>query len=247
MIALGNLMIKAHDLLLELELLGTEQNRKVYYRHGVTGYQFGVSFANLKRLAKRIGKNTSLAEMLWCSGVHDARLLATMVADSQTIKECLLDRWMADLDNYVLTDAFSELVGRTRFALKKADEWSTSTQEWAGAAGWNLVAQLALHDSSLEDSFFLAKLADIEKNIHHRPNRTRYSMNNALIAIGVRNPALEKAALAASDRIGKVLVDHGETSCKTPDARAYILKTRQRRDRSRAKNPKVSSKESLVL
>lgn len=236
-------MIKAYDLLLELELLGTEQNRKVYRRHGVNGYQFGVSFANLKRLSKRIGANTPLAEMLWCSGVHDARVLATMVADDQSIKECLLDRWLADLDNYVLTDAFSDLVGRTRFALKKADAWSASTLEWVGAAGWNLVAQLALHDPTLKEAYFVDKLERIENDIHERPNRTRYSMNNALIAIGVRNPALQKAALTVSDRIGKVQVDHGETSCKTPDAHAYILKTIQHRK----KKNKTPSKEGLVL
>ena len=236
-------MIKAYDLLLELELLGTEQNRKVYRRHGVNGYQFGVSFANLKRLAKRIGANTPLAEMLWCSGVHDARALATMVADDQSIKECLLDRWLADLDNYVLTDAFSDLVGRTRFALKKADAWSASTLEWVGAAGWNLVAQLALHDPTLKEAYFVDKLERIENDIHERPNRTRYSMNNALIAIGVRNPALQKATLTVSDRIGKVQVDHGETSCKTPDAHAYILKTIQHRK----KKNKTPSKEGLVL
>jgi 3-methyladenine DNA glycosylase AlkD len=150
---------------------------------------------------------------------------------------------MADLDNYILTDAFSDLVGRTRFAFKKAEAWSVSTQEWVGAAGWNLVAQLALHDPTLKDAYFIEKLEYIEKQIHERPNRTRYSMNNALIAIGVRNPALEQAALAASDRIGQVQVDHGETSCKTPDARAYILKTVQHRK----KKSKTPSKDGVVL
>ena len=240
-------MIKAYDLLLELEVIGTEQNRKVYRRHGVKGYQFGVSFTNLKRLAKSIGSNTPLAEMLWCSDVHDARVLATMVADGQSITECLIDRWLADLDNYILTDAFSELVGRTRFALKKADEWSESTQEWVGTAGWNLVAQLALHDPALKDAYFMDKLERIENGIHESPNRTRYSMNNALIAIGVRNPALEQAALAVSDRIGKVQVDHGDTTCKTPDARGYILKTIQHRKQQRKKKGKSPSKEGLVL
>ena len=50
-------------------------------------------------------------------------------------------------------------------------------------------------------------------------------MNSALISIGVRNSKLERKALAAAKRIGKVEVDHGETSCKTPDATAYIKKT----------------------
>ena len=50
-------------------------------------------------------------------------------------------------------------------------------------------------------------------------------MNNALISIGVRNPKLQKSATAAAVRIGTVEVDHGETSCKTPEAVSYIKKT----------------------
>ena len=50
-------------------------------------------------------------------------------------------------------------------------------------------------------------------------------MNNALICIGVRNPKLQRRAIAVAGKIGKVEVDHGETSCKTPDAVPYIKKT----------------------
>ncbi len=50
-------------------------------------------------------------------------------------------------------------------------------------------------------------------------------MNMAVILIGCRNAALRKAATAAAKRIGKVVVDHGDTACKTPDAAQYIDKT----------------------
>ena len=50
-------------------------------------------------------------------------------------------------------------------------------------------------------------------------------MNNALINIGVRNPKLEKIAIAAAGRIATVEVAPGETSCKTPEAVSYIKKT----------------------
>ena len=58
-------------------------------------------------------------------------------------------------------------------------------------------------------------------------------MNNALIAIGTRSDALEEAALAAARRIGPVLVDHGQTSCKTPDALTYLPKARAHRRKKR--------------
>ena len=50
-------------------------------------------------------------------------------------------------------------------------------------------------------------------------------MNQALISLGIRNPQLEKMARAAAKKIGKVEVDHGQTSCQTPDAAAYMTKT----------------------
>ena len=53
--------------------------------------------------------------------------------------------------------------------------------------------------------------------------------SRAVIAIGLRNANLEKRAIAAARRIGKVEVDHGDTSCKTPDAEPYILKASARK------------------
>ena len=52
-------------------------------------------------------------------------------------------------------------------------------------------------------------------------------MNSALIAIGIRNEDLERKAIEIAREIGKVHVDHGATSCKTPDAESYI-KARER-------------------
>jgi hypothetical protein len=62
----------------------------------------------------------------------------------------------------------------------------------------------------------------VERRIHGSKNRVRSAMNNAVIAIGSRSPALAEAATATARRIGRVEVDHGETDCKTPDAAAYF-------------------------
>jgi hypothetical protein len=60
----------------ELARLGTAQNRKVYRRHGVGEPLFGVSYGNLRNLAKRIRVDQDLARELWDSGNHDARVPA---------------------------------------------------------------------------------------------------------------------------------------------------------------------------
>jgi len=84
-------------------------------------------------------------------------------------------------------------------------------------------------DASLPDEYFEKFLGVIERAMHSRKNRVRHQMNGALIAIGIRNPALEKKAVAAAERIGKVEVDHGETGCKTPDAVPYIRRAVERK------------------
>ncbi len=61
-----------------------------------------------------------------------------------------------------------------------------------------------------------------------------YGMNNVLIGLGVRNEALREKAEAAAQRIGKVVVDHGETGCKTPDAISYMEKICSHCDKKKA-------------
>lgn len=221
--------VNYRETMAELKALGTAQNRKIYARHGVHGKMFGVSYANQGKLKKRIKVDQGLAERLWASGNHDARVLAAMVADPGTVRSSTLDRWSRDLEGYPLTDAFSGLVARSPFALAKMKKWTKSGREFLGQTGWSVLTGIAMKDEELEDAFFEPYLARIEARIQRAENRTRHSMNNALIAIGMRNPRLEKKALAVARRIGKVVVDHGQTSCKTPDAADYIRRVKLRK------------------
>jgi 3-methyladenine DNA glycosylase AlkD len=207
-----------------LEQLGTEQNRKIYKRHGVNGSAFGVSYANLGKLHKKIKADHGLAQKLWASSNHDARVLAMMIADPNQATDKELDSWAKDLENNVIAGAFAQFVGTTPLARKKMEKWTKSKEEWIGTAGWNLMALIAARDKEIPDDYFESYLGIIEKDIHKSKNRVRYSMNGALIAIGKRNPRLQKKAIAAAGNIGRVDVDHGETGCKTPDAAEYIKK-----------------------
>lgn len=213
------------ELLKTLKSLGSEQTRKTYQRHGVGDKQFGVSFADLGKLQKKIKVDHELAGKLWASGIHDAQILATMIANASqlTVKE--IDAWARSVSNYMITDAIAGLVSKTRFAKEKAEKWTRSKEEWLGSAGWQLLGGLAQRDASLPDSFFQPHLETIANTIHGAQNRVRYAMNGALIAIGCRNSKLEKKAMAVAAKIGKVEVDHGNTGCKTLDAASYIRKT----------------------
>lgn len=212
-----------------LRSLGTEQNRKIYRRHGAGEDVYGVSFAHLKDLKKKIKTDHELAVGLWNSGNHDARMLAGMIADPQRLDAKTLDGWAGGLRNYVETDALGGLAAKAPHARETMARWIASDDEWTAAAGWRILAHVARDGDGLPDEYFERFLTTIERDLPGSPNRVRHEMNNALIAIGVRNPALESKALAAAARIGKVEVDHGETDCQTPDAAGYIRKTLERK------------------
>jgi 3-methyladenine DNA glycosylase AlkD len=220
------------ETLKELEALGTAQNRKIYRRHGASENLFGVSFANLNALKKRIKTDHALALGLWKTGNDDARTLAIMIADPARMTDRVLDAWARGLNGFTAS-TFPAFVARTTLARNKMEDWIDSPREWTSCAGWALLAQLAMNDPALPDSFFTAHLSVIGKEIHGRPNWVRDAMNSALIAIGVRNPALTEAALRVAKTIGKVEVDHGQTSCETKDAAAYIHKTLEHRRRKK--------------
>ena len=223
------------SVLAELEALGTAQNRKVYARHGVSDPMFGVSFAHLRKLGKKLRPDHDLARALWASGNHDARVLALAVADPAQTDRAEIEAWAENLGNYVLIDEMAAFVARTPFLDGCAEDWIADDSEWMASAGWTLVAQQALAGSdALPDQYFEMRLASIEAGIATTANRVRHCMNGALIAIGGRNESLRESATAAARRIGPVVVDHGETSCKTPEAVAYIDRMWARRDKRSA-------------
>jgi len=223
------------EVMKELKAAGTAQNRKIYTRHGVKKEMFGVSFANLNLLKKKIKVNHALARKLWASGNHDAMVLATMIAEPFEFQSAELDAWLQEVDSYVLTDMFSSLASRSSFLDNKAEKWIQSKDEWAGRAGWLLMTRVAMTSTDLPDSYFEKQLETIETSIHSSKNRVRDAMNTAVINIGLRNSKLEKKAIATAKNIGNVEVDHGETECKTPDAIEYIKKTKEYRKKQKAK------------
>jgi 3-methyladenine DNA glycosylase AlkD len=208
-----------------LAAAGSERRRLIYARHGAGENQFGVSFADLRALAKEIGRDQSIARQLWATGNTDARILACLVADSAVMTDGDLDRWLTEIDYYVLCDTFAAVASAVTGVRERMERWTPASRDWTGQAGYDLLGFLAMRDATLPDEFFLDRLATIEREIHSRGNRTRHAMNAALIAMGIRNDRLRIAATEAARRIGPVAVDHGQTGCVTPEAVGYIERT----------------------
>lgn len=221
------------EVMSELESLGTEQNRKTYQRHGSGPNLFGVSFANLKALAKKIkSKKTKteheLAIQLWKTKNVDAQSLATMILDPKKLDEKTASNWANGIDYSLLAGLLAGCIAESSFAQTVINNWTDSKDEYIRQCGYDTLAHSLKNKHAINDADCKKFLTKIEKELKSSPNRARYAMNGALIAIGIYKPDLTEEALRCADHIGVVEVDHGQTECKTPDARAYILKALSR-------------------
>ncbi|HEX9749918.1 MAG TPA: DNA alkylation repair protein [candidate division Zixibacteria bacterium] len=213
----------------ELKKRGTAQNVKIYKRHGAGDNLFGVSFAHLGELKRKIKIDHALGVQLWETGNSDAQSLATMIIDPSQLKPAQADKWIAGISYYLLSDLLSAVIARAPFARATMDKWMQSKKEFVRACGYNILGGLLRDGVDISDADCEKYLKTIEKEIHSSPNRARHSMNGALMGIGIYRSQLTQKALAAAGRIGKVEVDHGETGCKTPDAIPYIQKALARK------------------
>lgn len=210
--------------LAELEAAGSEQTRKIYLRHGAVEPLFGVSFATLKALLQRIKVDHDLAVGLWESGNHDARNLAVKVADPGAMSPEDLDRWAVAGAGRLCTDYVALLALDGPHAHTRLRSWLGSDETRLRTAGWRLLGHLAQRDPALPDASFAGRLVEIAASIHAVSDAEREAMNAAVIAIGCRSADLRAAAVATATQIGSVVVDHGQTACKTPEVVATLDK-----------------------
>jgi 3-methyladenine DNA glycosylase AlkD len=172
-------------------------------RYGITTARaYGISIPHLRTLAKGIGTDHALAGQLWASGIHEARILAGLVADPRAATEAELEAWAGDFDSWDLCDqCCANLFERTPFAYAKAVEWSAREAAFVKRAGFVLMARLAVSDKRADDARFLAFLPLIQREATDDRNVVKKAVNWALRQIGKRNRALNAAAIKTANAI----------------------------------------------
>ncbi len=165
----------------------------------------GISIPNLRGIAKEIGKDAALADMLWASGIHEARILAGMVHDPENVTARKMERWARDFDSWDVCDqCCSNLFEKTGFAHRKAVEWSARREEFVKRAGFVLMARLAVSDKKAADERFEEFFPLIERESVDGRNYVKKAVNWALRQIGKRNRALNRKAIRVACDIAKV-------------------------------------------
>jgi len=171
-------------------------------RFGIkTKSAFGIPIPELRKLAKKIGRDHVLANELWKTKIHEARLLAGFIEDPKKLTEQQMERWAKDFDSWDICDQVcSNVFDKSPRAFDKALEWSKRKEEFVKRAGFAMMAALAVHDKEAKDKLFANFFSSIKLAASDERNFVKKAVNWALRQIGKRNmPLNEKAVSLAKD------------------------------------------------
>ncbi len=182
---------------------GTKKNRDGMARYAIVAPKaYGVSVADIRQLAKKLGRDHELAAALWETGWYEARMLTAFVDEPDRVTPTQMDRWARDFDNWAICDTLCfHLFDRTPHAWRKIAQWSTKRDEFVKRAAFALLASIALHDKKEADEPFLRSLELIERGATDDRNFVKKAVSWALRSIGRRNSALNAAAVAVAKRL----------------------------------------------
>lgn len=166
---------------------------------------YGVSIPNLRKIARETGEDHALAQQLWASGIHEARILASFIDQPETVTEAQMESWVKDFDSWDVCDqCCMNLFEKTKFAYQKAVEWSSNDKEFIKRTGFVLMARLAVSDKKADDKQFEPFLPIIKREASDNRNFVKKAVNWALRQIGKRNLNLNREAIETAKEIQEI-------------------------------------------
>jgi Predicted DNA alkylation repair enzyme len=162
----------------------------------------GVSVPDLRKLGRRFGPDHALALDLWQTGIHEARILASMADDPGQVTRAQMEEWVSDFDSWDVCDqVIGNLFERTPFAMSVARAWTKRPEEFVKRAGFVMIAERAVHDRTSPDTTFSTWFPVIRFGATDERNYVKKAVSWSLRQIGKRNPDLNAAAITEAEAL----------------------------------------------
>jgi len=203
---------KSDYLITYLKSISNPDGAEGMARFGVGGEKtLGIRIPMLREIAKGHRNNHELAMALWTSGFHEARILASMVADPKLVTEELMEAWVVDFDSWDVCDQVCmNLFDRHPLAYEKSVEWSGRDEEFVKRAGFAMMASLALHDKKAKDTDFEPFFDRILTEAGDDRNFVKKAISWALRQIGKKRPGLVNRCI----QVAKELAERKSTAAR---------------------------------
>jgi len=195
--------MEAEDILQLLRKKASPRNVRGMARFGMSAQsRLGVSVPEMRRIARLAGKDHRLGLALWKTGIAEARIVASMVAEPDKVTARQMETWVVGIDSWDICDQVcGNLWDKTPLAWGKLRAWTRREEEFVRRAGFALIAYLAWHDKRAADARFVAVLPLIRRGAVDERNFVKKAVSWALRNIGKRNPALRREALSLAKEL----------------------------------------------
>lgn len=209
------------EILTHFEALGNEKVRKQNAKRGAGDNQFGVRMGEIRKVAKKIKTDHELALELWETGYIEARLLAILVIEPKKLSADELDRLVRSVSFFWVADWINSYVVKhhpEKEALRQ--QWMTSDDPMAARAGWNLTSSRI---RKKEEGLDLPALLDrLESEMGDAHPTAQWTMNFALVEIGINHPQHRERALNIGEALGVYSDYPTAKGCTSPFAPIWI-------------------------
>ncbi|RJQ17014.1 DNA alkylation repair protein [Candidatus Woesearchaeota archaeon] len=188
-----------------LQQHASKKNKDGMQRFGIdVTNALGVSVTDTRKVAKQIGKNHALAMQLWHTGIHEARLLAGMIADPEKFTSKMMDAWIKEFTSWDLVDqSCLNLFHKTSYAYEKVFVYAKKIRDFEKRTAFALMACFAWH-KNIPEKKIIAFFPVIKASATDERNFVKKAVNWALRQIGKSSPALNKQAIQTAKEILKI-------------------------------------------
>jgi len=173
---------------------------------------YGIGLTQLRKFAKSVGKDRKLAQELWETDIHEAKVISLLIDDPAMITMAQAEKQVEQLQGGYLAHVFSSCdatLARAPFVVELADTWISSKDPVRRSCGYGLLYEISKNTKKTApgDDYFLEHIAGIDKTFKKQNTGTLMSMATALMGIGKRNRQLNSAALKVAQKIGPIDFD----------------------------------------
>lgn len=188
---------------------------------------YGIGLTRLRKLAKRIGRDRELALALWKTDVYDARVIALLIDNPAHITREQAEAQVQELAGGMLAHVFASCdatLAKTSFVVELTDQWIRSDDPVRRDCGYGLLYETSKFSGKKapSDAFFLVHVKRIADTIDGESEKVRLSMGTALMGIGKRNTALNKAALKVARDVGPIEFTSSSGECEPFDVAKHL-------------------------
>ena len=191
------------EVLAELERHASPERKQRVARLGIPEENsIGVAVPDIRRIAKRVGRSSSLANELWSTGLHEARLLAALVFVPTELSVSDAEALVADVQSWDLCDHLCNnlfLLMPDYPAL--IDAWADAEPLYTRRAAFALIASAATHEKSVSDKQRDRYLAHVEAAADEARPHVKKAVDWALREVGQRDLVARDRALALCDAL----------------------------------------------